>query len=555
MARPIARKGTNNVSYRKRIPADVRRILDKLPKSFRPAGWGKDEIVIATGTADKRKADAELARIAAEVESRFARLRAGVRTLSHKEAVALAGTIYRGFADSLEDNPGSPEKWDKMLVGNLVAKVGKLGKGPLLIGEQAKRQASMEFRFGPFVDAILAKECLLVDDDSRKLLIDQVASATNQAFTKLRRNAEGDYRPDEDAGRFPAWQSNPNKPQANGKKLTLSDLFEQWTKHPEQANQASRTVSRYRGVFTALSTFLKNPNVDKVTPEDIASYLEARMASGMSPRTANDVQKAALNSVFNWAVGKRIVAINPAKNYPIKVTKPPKLRSKSLTDAEAQTLTKACLAIPPTILQGTVEAAQRWLPLILLYTGARRGEIAQLRKQDIALKPIPHFRLTPEAGEMKDREFRDVPIHFRLIDLGFLSFVESSGDGPLFCDPSNRRNAQAVTPQSDLIGSKVVAWLKSDVLTDPKLRNPLHAIRHRFLTCARRAGIEEQYVDAIDGHSSGKQGRAYGEYELPVLQRELERLTPAMVEGQGALLTTQEASPPSESANCQEGLR
>ena len=66
MARPISRKGTNNVSYRKRIPADVKRILDKLPKSFRSAGWGRDEIVIATGTADKRKADAELARIAAE---------------------------------------------------------------------------------------------------------------------------------------------------------------------------------------------------------------------------------------------------------------------------------------------------------------------------------------------------------------------------------------------------------------------------------------------------------------------------------------------------------
>lgn len=531
MARPITRKGTNNVSYRKRLPADVKRILDKLPKSFRPTGWGRNEIVIATGTADKRKADAELARIAAEIESRFTRLRAGVRTLSHKEAVALAGTIYRAFADSLEDNPGSPEKWEKMLVGNLVAKVGKLGKGPLLIGEQAKRQASMEFRFGPFVDAILAKECLLVDDDSRKLLINQVASATNQAFTKLRRNAEGDYRPDEDAGRFPVWNSHAKKPDISGKKLTLSDLFEKWAKHPEQADQAPRTVSRYKGVFDALSTFLKNPDANKVTTEDIGSYLEARMATDLTPRAARDVHKAALSSVFNWAVGKGIVAINPAKDYPIKVTKPKLLRPKSLRDAEAQSLTKACLAVPASSHQGTEQAARRWLPLICLYTGARRGEVAQLRKQDIERKPTPHFRFTPEAGTLKDREFRDVPIHPRLIELGLLTFVESSNDGPLFCDPANRRNPKATTPQSDLTGSKVVAWLKKDVLTDPKLKNPLHAIRHRFLTCARRAGIEEQYVDAIDGHASGKQGRGYGEYELPVLQREVERLSPALVEG------------------------
>jgi integrase len=165
------------------------------------------------------------------------------------------------------------------------------------------------------------------------------------------------------------------------------------------------------------------------------------------------------------------------------------------------------------------------------YPGARRGEVAQLRKEDIQLSPIPHFKFTPDAGTMKDREYRDVPIHSRLIELGLLSFVESASDGPLFCDPACRRSPNATTPQSELVGSKVVAWLKKDILTDPKLKNPLHALRHRFLTCARRAGIEEQYVDAIDGHSSGKQGRSYGIYDLAVLQREIERLSANLVEG------------------------
>jgi integrase len=532
MARPITRIGTNNPAYRKRIPEDVKRILDKLPASYRPTGWGKNEIVISLRTPDKRKAAAEHARISAEVETRFASLRTGFKTLSKMEAVALSGMIYRAFAESLEDNPGSAEKWDKLLIGNLVAKAGKLGMGPLLIGKEAKRQASMESRFGPLVDAALAKECLLLDDDSRKLLVEEVAKATDQAFFKLRRNAESDYSPDEGAKRFPTWSNPAAKPETSGKKkLTLPDLFERWAKHPEQADQAPRTVSRYRGIFEALAVFLKNPDARKVTTDDVRSYIESRMENGLTPRAARDVHKAALSSVFNWAVGKGIIAGNPAKDIAIKVRKATQLRSKGLTDIEAQALIKACLAIPATASQGSIEAAQRWLPLICLYTGARRGEVAQLRKADIRRNPIPHFHFTPDAGTMKDREYRDVPVHPRLIELGFLSFVDSTSDGPLFYDPANRRNEKATTPQSELVGSKVVAWLKEGVLTDPKLKQPLHAIRHRFLTCARRAGVEEQYVDAIDGHSSGKQGRSYGIYELPVLQRELKRLSAGLIEG------------------------
>lgn len=531
MARPITRKGTDNPAYRKRIPEDVKRILDKLPASYRPTGWGKNEIVISLRTADKRKAAAEYARIASEVETRFTTLRTGVKTLSRKEAVALSGTIYRAYAESLEDNPGSAEKWTRLLTGNLIAKAGKFGMGPLLIDKEAKRQASMESHFGPIVDAVLSREGLLIDDDSRKLLVEEVAKATDQAFLKLRRNAESDYSPDEEANRFPAWINPASKAGTSEKKLTLLDVFERWEKHPEQAAQARRTVSRYRGVFASVSAFLKNPDAHIITTEDIRSYLEARMAAGLSPRSANDVDKAALNSILNWALGKGIVATNPVADCKIKVTKTPILRPKGLTDSEAHALTKACLAIPTSAPQGTMEAAQRWIPLICLFTGARRGEVAQLRKADIKRNPLLHFHFTPDAGTMKDKEFRNVPVHSRLIELGFLSFIDSANDGPLFYDPANRRNGKATTPQSELVGSKVVAWLKGGPLNEKNLKNPLHAIRHRFSTCARRAGIEEQYVEAIDGHSSGRQGRAYGEYHLSVLQREIERLKAGAIEG------------------------
>lgn len=60
-----------------------------------------------------------------------------------------------------------------------------------------------------------------------------------------------------------------------------------------------------------------------------------------------------------------------------------------------------------------------------MYTGSRIGEVAQLRRGDIVDVDGVHpmIQLTPEAGTIKDGEFRHVPVHPRLIELGFLEWT------------------------------------------------------------------------------------------------------------------------------------
>ncbi|MFO1133737.1 MAG: phage integrase N-terminal SAM-like domain-containing protein [Rhodoblastus sp.] len=510
----------------------MKRILDHLPPSYRPKGWGKEFITLSTGTADRRKGDIEFLRMSKEVEERFALLRAGVRTLSQKETVALAGTIYRAFAEGLEDNPGTADRWEKVLLANVAARAGKYGKGPLLIGGEARRRASMEDRFGPLVDATLARECLLIDTASRDRLMEEIALALDQAALKLRKNAEGDYRPDDVADRFPSWERN-TVSSVEGRKLMLGSLFSRWADHPEQEGQAARTISRYRSVFDALDQFLKRPNVHDIKTDDIRRYTDALMTQEkLSPRTVRDVHRAAISSVFNWAIGKRIVQSNPASGVTIKVSKPPHVRPKDLTNDEAQSLTKACLAITRTAAPRSIEAARRWCPLICLYTGARIGEVTQLRKQDIRRHGDLHvIRITPEAGTVKTGQFRDVPIHPRLIELGFLSFVGEADDGPLFFNVSNRRKSDAKTPISELVARELAQWARETCIKDPNLKKPLHAIRHRFMTVARRAGIDQQYAEAITGHAPVGQSRQYGQYDIETLAREIRKLTSNLVEG------------------------
>jgi integrase len=172
-----------------------------------------------------------------------------------------------------------------------------------------------------------------------------------------------------------------------------------------------------------------------------------------------------------------------------------------------------------------------------LYTGSRIGEMTQLRKEDvIELGGVRALRITPEAGTVKDREFRVLPVHPRLIELGFLAFVVGAPEGPLYFDPKRRRHTDAKTPQSELVAGDLSAWSRTVGLGDPRLLRPLHALRHRFMTCARRAGMAEQYVEAIAGHSPGSRNRSYGSFPPKVLHRELVRLTPEVMEGRGGAL-------------------
>ena len=94
-----------------------------------------------------------------------------------------------------------------------------------------------------------------------------------------------------------------------------------------------------------------------------------------------------------------------------------------------------------------------WLPLILLHTGARREEIANLALADIRQEEGIHFfDVTPDlerGRRLKNKSSkRRVPIHSHLIKLGFLDYVESrrsKGEvlkGSLWCSQRLRKGLE-----------------------------------------------------------------------------------------------------------------
>jgi integrase len=74
------------------------------------------------------------------------------------------------------------------------------------------------------------------------------------------------------------------------------------------------------------------------------------------------------------------------------------------------------------------------------FTGARVGEMVQLRKEDLRREGagVYMLRINPEARTVKGRRFRDVPWHPQLVDdHGFPTFVQGAPAGYLFITPGS----------------------------------------------------------------------------------------------------------------------
>lgn len=143
-----------------------------------------------------------------------------------------------------------------------------------------------------------------------------------------------------------------------------------------------------------------------------------------------------------------------------------------------------------------------WIPRVALCSGMRVEEIAQLEKVDVRLEGGIHvFDVNTRGGKkLKSRSARRlVPIHPKLIELGFLDFVAAS-PGPLIFSslPSkDGRNRLAAA-----YGKRFAALLRKKAkITDERL--VFHSFRHTFATKARAAGIGEEELGRLLGHSAG----------------------------------------------------
>ena len=258
----------------------------------------------------------------------------------------------------------------------------------------------------------------------------------------------------------------------------------------------------------------------KVKNLPIKEQIEVAKKEGLPPvslTTANKEIKL-LSGYFQHALKMEILQSNPCHGVPIAIKRKVKVREREYTNSEAQRIFSLPLFrdIPPDIRDLGGEAAY-WLPVILLYTGARAEEIAQLYVDDIQqdddepAKWYIHIREGRYDQKVKDHKPRRVPISESLIELGLFKYIKTiSPQGRLFPKLKLDSKLKYHTSISDYLKSQF------ELCNIPHFAElePLHAFRHRFITEARKIGMREDVQNAITGHSNaGNVGRTYGSYQ------------------------------------------
>jgi len=201
--------------------------------------------------------------------------------------------------------------------------------------------------------------------------------------------------------------------------------------------------------------------------------------------------KRTAQGMFKFAVDSNYIDVSPAANLGLKLDN--KCTYGMYSDSEVNKM---------LIEAGKEKGWKKWIIFLAVFSGARRGEIAQLRVKDIKFDDDSeryYLHITDEAGSIKSKNaIRQIPIHSNLINKGFLKYTQSIKGTELF---------KGLTPDA------ITRWFTSfrDKNKIPKFddfenRKVFHSFRHTFITKSRGAGNPIDHIQQVVGHEKINSG-------------------------------------------------
>ena len=504
----LRQDSNGNYGARKRLPDDVREEYGRL---YGPRLEAK---FFASAATKPHVAKQLFNDWLAEAEGRIAAIRAertgeGI-ALTPRQARALAGEWFEWFIarhpisdqqkwkdvrdqvhEALREAVGDDE-WQRNDPDDLWREDEELRKAvrPVLadVGETAQ---------------FLAMKGQTLNGEALGRFLDWLYEDLSAALRRLIRNAQGDYRDDKYAERFPKFEG-----EDTGE--TPWQLFERWV---SERKPAASSVENWRYMFTAMTAHFKDRSAVAITPDEAQEWIKGLISPTRSANTVKNTWIKASKTVFRWAAEHKHIPRNPFAEVKVTITKKTKQRdTPAFLPSERRTILNASLRITDT--GSPYGAAKRWVPWLSAYTGARPGEMTQLRSSDIIERDGIHaLRILPEAGAVKGDKARVVPLHEHLIEQGFLKFISQCGAGPLFYKAATRNDEGGPTNKKKAryaqARQRLASWVRGLGVTDSEL-SPNHAWRHTFKQIADRAGITERTSDYITGHAHKSIGASYG---------------------------------------------
>ncbi|MGQ5487081.1 hypothetical protein E4T25_18550, partial [Photobacterium damselae subsp. piscicida] len=175
-------------------------------------------------------------------------------------------------------------------------------------------------------------------------------------------------------------------------------------------------------------SLLKKP-ISQITSKDAIDFKTYLITSGKAYKTQKETL-AAVKQFVKWLKLQNVLSTSPFDGVIIKqpTIKASEERQRWSHDALARLFRHDNFKTIPNELTPQAKREDFWIPLILLFSGARTGEICQLMTRDIIQHNGTWCIDINDRGE--DRHLktaaskRFVPIHHKLIDWGLLEYVE-----------------------------------------------------------------------------------------------------------------------------------
>lgn len=216
---------------------------------------------------------------------------------------------------------------------------------------------------------------------------------------------------------------------------SISEFIERFATRRAQ-NLKEKTLYEYRSHQTIFDEWIcKRKNV-KVFPiqsverNDIADFIDDLIEKKILPQTIQQKYLSAINGLFELAQnsGSYRRGEIPSRGHKI-FTKSDAKKTQDKRSWKPYTADDLLVVFDPkTYLGKKCTPTDFWLPFLGLFTGGRISELCQIMVQDVnQINGVWAIAITDEdlSQSLKTPAAkRTIPVHPRLIEVGFLSFVE-----------------------------------------------------------------------------------------------------------------------------------
>lgn len=276
-----------------------------------------------------------------------------------------------------------------------------------------------------------------------------------------------------------------------GEDKTFKEMMEEYM--TEHSMVKKKSWKRDKNSLDHLLPFFGNLTLARVTPAMISRYKSERLKEGTKPATLNR-ELALAKHAFNVAIGEwEWAKLNPFCR--VKLERENNERDRILSHDEEQRLLEAC---------------PQWLSEIVLFaldTGAREGEILELRQNDVDFSLGVVTILQGKTGQ-----YKTIPLTSRVLEIlrGKAKVKHLFGDNDRLVFPSENGTR---------ISDTNLGRAFRNVLKKARIEGlHFHDLRHTFASRCIQGGVDPYLVQKCLGHKDPRMMQRYSHHSIESLR-------------------------------------